>query len=282
MAKKSRRSRDGSEPDTTPRSTWWWVVGGVATVALFAGIAIAVFTAFGGASLSEKPVTLPQPPPLENPDPALERSAAADLLESTSFDDMTDEQLALVKSEAERVFANGEARGQNALVLADFVRRDGHTVASRQYNYVDAPGGNQVLNEVTSFYCTSEVPGFVDIFRSRKSVVKTTTEGAREVEGSRTFERTISATDWSNATDLGYDEVDGHRVHGVEVDFATVAGPTLRWQLWLDVETAQLRRYVDMSVPEAPYTFRWGTVPRIVPEPELGTPPCYAQVYTDD
>jgi hypothetical protein len=282
VSKKQQRGEHDDDLEGGP-STWWWVVGGVAVVLVSAGIAIALFTAFGGSSLSEEDPDTPELPPL-GAAPSLERSAAADLLEDKSFDDMTADELELVKSEATRVYADAEFRASNSFVRAiDVIRRDGHTVASRQYTIVETPGGTLANNEITSFYCDSEVEGFIDIYRSRSSIVRTNTEGLREQEGSQAFERIISATDWSDPTDLGYDEIDGRRVHGVEVKFAPLSGGEgLGWQLWFDVETAQLLRNVDMNAPGAPYTLRWGEVPRMVPVEELGTPPCYAQVYADD
>jgi hypothetical protein len=59
----------------------------------------------------------------------------------------------------------------------------------------------------------------------------------------------------------------------------TIASAVIGWQMWIDVETAQIRRVIDTTAPEAPYKFDWRPIPRIVPEPELGTPPCYNLVY---
>lgn len=280
MSKKKQRL-DDSDGEAGGIS-WRWMIGGLAIVLVSAGIAIAIFTALGGSSLSDEGDEPPELPALGAPAPT-ERSAVADLLENTSFDDMTDEELERVRAEVTRVYADTEFRASNRLVRAiDVIRREGHTVASRQYSLVETPAGTMANHEITSFYCDSEVDGFVDIFRSRSSVVRTRTEGLRERDGVQAFERVISATDWSEAKDVGFDEVNGRRVHGVEVKFEPLAGGLIGWQLWFDVETAQLLRFVDMLAPSTAYTLTFAEVPRMVPIAELGIPPCYAQVYSDD
>lgn len=275
-------------PPADDRGRLFWIVAGIATVVVSAGIAIAIFTLLGGASLSDnndRPDLTDDIPQLSGEPVVLERSAAADLLGATSFDDMTPEQLALVKSEAERAFANVDLRAASAAVLAiDVLRRDGTTRASRQYSTPLGPNGEPVLSVSTAFYCDSEVEGFLDVFRIRRSILATVPEGERIEQGAQPFERTIEATDWTGAADVGFEDIRGRRAHGVQVSYITRSGSAPPRQLWLDAETAQLLRLTDIldDGREAVYEFDWRKPERILPDPEIGTPPCYGPLYDDD
>lgn len=283
MSKKSRRERE-QPGDEAPRSLHPLLLigGAIAVVAAFAGIAILVFTWLGGASLSEEDPDIPAIPTLTSELPEFGRSAAADLLEGKSLDDMTPEELALVKSEAERVYANAEVRLSSKTIPAlDIVRRDGRTRISRQYVYTDSPGGAIVLGEIVAFYCDSNVAGFVDVYKSRTRLGTTTTEPGRIESGAQPFDEVLSATDWTAAKDLGFEEIEGRRAHRFEVQRTLQSGSQVAWQLWLDVETAQLLRSADGAAPDNPYTLDWRKPAKIIPATELGTPPCYAAIYGD-
>jgi hypothetical protein len=258
-----------------------WIAGGIGIVVVSAAVAIGVVTALGGESLSEPDPEIPDVPALQGEEPAFERSSVADLLESTSFDDMSAEERESVKSEVLRVFSEAEFRASNVLVPAfEIVRRRGHTMAQRQYVITETPGDDYALTEIVTFFCDSEAAGFIDVYRSRKTAAGgVNTEGERQPAGVQGFELIAISTDWTDAKDLGLEDIDGHLTRGVEVQLTTSGGAVIGWQMWIDVETAQIRRVIDTTAPEAPYKFDWRPIPRIVPEPELGTPPCYNLVY---
>lgn len=279
VSKKTQR-----EQPAAPISTRKWVVLGVGVIALTALLGVGIVTAFGGASLSEKDPEVPQPPALTGEPPLIERSAAAELLEGTSFDDMTQAERDLVRDEATRVFAEAEFRATSIAVLAiDVVRRDGTTHATRQFKIGESPGGALILQDIRSFYCDSPAEGFLDAYRTTVTPIGTTTGGDRIGTGTQAFDREMTAVDWTQTTDLGYDEVLGRRVHGVEVPFATLGGGSIRREMWFDVETARVLRHGEVT-PEGikgEYTFDWRKPPRIESTAELGIPPCYAEIYPD-
>jgi hypothetical protein len=289
LAKKNRNAGDDpARPPADDRGRIFWIVAGVATVLVSAGIAIAIFTLLGGSSLSDDddgPDFASDVPQLTGEPVVLDRSSAADLLAATSFDDMTSEQLALVKAEAERAFANVDLRATSAIILGiDLLRRDGVTRATRQYSTPLGPDGEPVFSVATTYYCDSEVEGFIDVFRIRRSVVATVPEGERVQQGTQPFQRVIEGTDWAEAKDLGFEDIRGRRTHGVEVTFVAQDGATTPRQIWLDVETAQMHRRTDIleNGQEQTYEFDWRKPERIVPDPEIGKPPCYGPFYDDD
>lgn len=255
---------------------------GAGVIALTALLGIGIVTAFGGASLSEKDPDVPEPPALAGEPPIIERSKAADLLEEKSFDDMTQAERDLVRDEATRVFADAEFRATSIAVLAiDVVRRDATTRATRQYKIGEGPGGALILQDIRSFYCDAPVEGFLDAYRTTVTPIGTTQGGDRVGTTTQAFDREMTAVDWTQTTDLGYDEILGRRVHGMEVPFATLGGVSMRRQMWFDVENARVLRHGEVT-PEGirgEYTFDWRKPPRIESTVELGIPPCYAEIY---
>ncbi len=266
-------------------STRTWVLVGAGVIALTALLGVGIVTAFGGASLSKKDPEVPQPPALATDPPPIERSAAADLLEGTSFDDMTQAERDLVRDEATRVFGDAEFRATSGGVLAiDIVRRDGTTRATRQFNIGESPGGALVLQDTRSFFCDAPVEGFLDAYRTTVTPLGTTIGGDRIDVTSQPLDREMSAVDWSQTTDLGYDEVSGRRVHGVEMPFTALSGSTIPWRMWFDVENGRMLKRGEIRTDggEAVYIFDWRSPPKIETTSELGIPPCYDEIYPED
>ncbi len=262
-----------------------WLVFGAIVMVAAVGTGILIATLLGFAGLSDEPEKLPEMPALGADEPQYPRSAAADILASVSFEEMTQEQIDLVKTEVTKAFDNAEFRATSPLVMGlDVVRRDGHTRAVHQYRPVDAPGGGLMLAETIIFFCPGP-EGFVDIFRADFSPLMGNVRGERKPEGTQPLDREISALDWTQRKDLGFDEFQGHRIHGVEMPFRAIeSDSTLPWQLWFDVETAQLR--VRREVPSDNndnfrYEFDWHAIPKIEPTEALGKPPCYDDIYPE-
>ncbi len=261
-----------------------WILIGAGVIVLTAVLGVGIVTAFGGASLSEKDPEQPRPPALTGETPPIERSAAAGLLESTSFDDMTQTERNLVRDEATRVFANAEFRATSSAVLAiDVVRRDGETRATRQFTIGESPGDEPILQDTRSFFCHAPVEGFLDAYRTTVTPLNTTIGGDRIEATSQPFDREMSAVGWNQMTDLGYDEVSGRRIHGVEMPFTTRAGLIIPWRMWFDVENARMlkRGEINRAGNEVEYLLDWRSPAKIETTAQLGVPPCYNEIYPE-
>ncbi len=217
-----------------------YVLFGVLILAGFAAAGFVSYTYFAGTSAgtSAPRIAVPQPSGAEQP---AERSAAADLLGSKSFADMTPEESEFVKTEVTRAFANAEFRTTSGLLPLgiDIFRIDGVTRVSRQYEAVPSAGGQPELKETLSFYC-DDISGNTNWFR-----YVTTAGGAgsaaKQIGKDQTpFSNTLTSLDWSTREDLGYQTIEGHRTHGVAMQFATPGGRSIRAENWFDVESARL------------------------------------------
>lgn len=275
---KKHRADQIAEPVSTRR----WVVTGIAVVLAAIGIGIGIAMLLGIAG-GDGPASLPKLPSLGAEEPVYPRSAAADLLANVSFEEMTPEQLDLVRAETTKAYANAEFRATSPAVMGlDVVRRDGHTRATRQYRTTDSPGGDKVLYQTIVFYCPGP-EGFIDLYRADITPLITEVKGDRKPDTSQPFDRDLSGLDWTSRKDLGFDEIDGHRVHGVEMPWWTIdRSRTIPWQVWFDVETAQLRLRRQAGPNDGDllrYALDWHAVPKIETVEKLGKPPCYDDIY---
>ena len=266
------------------------IVIGAAVLVAFAIAAILVVTVLGGSGLSKSDEAVKPPPPI-GPGPQLERSAAADLLGGKSWDDMTEEERALIKTEVSRVFDQATFRAANQTIVAiDIFRKDGLTQVSRQYLRVETQNGKQGLAQQVLFFCL-QPDGTTQPYRYLLSTLQ---NDFAEVEASkyrRPWDRITADIDWSSVVDIGFDDVNGRRVHGLEVhyNFGGVEGavPTTserRSRYWFDVETAQLLRRGQViaedtkTEDQALYTLDHSELPAIVLPDALEKPQCVQDI----
>jgi hypothetical protein len=266
------------------------VLGAVIIIAVFGAIGVAGSILIGEV-FGDDPVAAEPVPDFIGGEPPIERSAAADLLEGKSFEEMTDEERDLVVAEVKRVFDDAEFRArseieviQSSFAAVDVVRRGGVTRAVRYYRYGARPDGDgTMMTTETVFFCDSEVDGFLDSFRIRKNVLNTNVDGSRIQETSQPFDRELTGVDWTQPIDLGFDELEGRRVHGVQLPFTSALGGSSTWQLWFDVENGRLLRRGELNTEAAlvhDYRFDWRTPPRIEGGDDL-KPPCEGELYPD-
>ena len=214
--------------------------------------------------------------------PDIARSSVADLLASTSVEDMTPEQRSAVKAETVRVYGDAQFRVDNPVYLGvDIVRRNGETLAARQYAQTDAPGG-LTLSETITFFCRNE-DGTIERYRAIRSVDQTTAGVDKIEDGQQAMERIIDDLDWTQAKDLGLEEIGGRQARGVELQYDFDATQSFRTQVWFDVENARVLRYVQYdeqgnASPFSNYDFDWRIPPRIEPAANQDVP-CYERVY---
>jgi hypothetical protein len=263
---------------------------GAAVLVAFAVAAILVVTVLGGSGLSKSDEAAKPPPPI-GPGPQLERSAAADLLGGKSWDDMTEEERALIKTEVTRVFDQATFRATNQTIVAiDVFRKDGLTQVSRQYLRVEAQDGKQSLAQQVLFFCV-QPDGTPQPYRYLLSALQNDFAAAEASKYPRPWDRITADIDWSSVTDLGFDDVNGRRVHGLEVHyiFGGVEGavPTTgerRSRYWFDVETAQLLRRGQViaedtkTEDQAVYTLDHSELPAIVLPDALEKPQCVQDI----
>ena len=215
--------------------------------------------------------------------PAIERSSVADLLASTSFDDMTAEDREHVKAEVNRVYDNADVRITGpALIALDMARRNGTLRALRQYTVSDSPGG-EAPAVTTTFYCDGP-EGAVDTYTLAETFSERTPSYNRIGAGTQPLERMLSATDWSNAKDLGIEDINGRQARGVEMEYVLSEESRYVVRAWFDIENARVLKYVQYDdagkeSPTANYLFDWRETSRIEAGAELSTPPCYDELY---
>lgn len=289
--KRHRNDEEQRQPSRWDMSQWelstpQWVIIGAVVIVAFAAIAVTAVTIIAGSDGSQAGSVLLPPTPATEEEIPLERSAAADILDSKTWDEMSQEERDLVRSEMERVHDNADFRLVERLIFAiDIARRDGHTVASRQYRPGDTPGGDRALWTSFTFYCPTEVDGtpWADVYRYGLSPLRGTPVPTydRVRFDQRPTENYISSIRWDSITDLGWDEINGHRVHGFRFDFTTPDGTgSVEAEYWVDVDDARLRMRVETSAPDAPYLFDWRPQPPIIP-PIEGDVPCANGNYDD-
>jgi hypothetical protein len=260
------------------------IIGGALVLLCSAVIAVVLVTLLGGASLSEDEPELLRPPPLLGP-PVREPSEAGDLLATKTWDEMTDDERQLVRSEIIRAYDDAEFRAVSSRVIGiDVYRRDGTTWASRQYNNIESPGGAVVLRESLIFYCGAPQE------RVRAVRYNTTPLGTEVLEapgeiGQRAWQPIIEPIDWSSVRDLGFEEVDGRRTHVFQAAFIGGPSDSPRAQYWIDVETAQLLRWAELSADASlsevsDYTLDWGKLkPALVPDGQA-VPDCVESIQS--
>jgi hypothetical protein len=273
----------------TQRSPSLGLAGGALLVAVFIGLGILLITLLGGASWGgDDNNDAPPLPEMTGDPPAIERSAAADLLENKSFDDMTPDEVRLVRDEATRVFGDAEFRVTSEVIYGiDVVRRNGHTVASQQYQLSDnTPNKDVVLAQIIQFYCSGDKAGFVQAYRVDKTPFQSAFRQEEKAVSTLPFEVLLANLDWTQVRDVGYRDVEGRRTHGAALPYLTPNNQgVVITIIWLDVENARVLRREDRtnrSGVEQPYTFDWRTPPRIEATDDFETtPPCAASVYAD-
>ena len=264
---------------------------GATVLVVFAIAAILVVTLLGGGALS-KSNARPQPPAPIGPGPQLERSAAADILGAKSWDDMSEEERALVQSEVSRVFDQDTFRATNDVIVAiDIFRQDGLTQVSRQYLNIETPGGKQALAQQVLVFCT-QPDGTHLPYRYLLSPLQNEFAAVEASKYPRPWDRITADIDWSSVIDIGFDDVNGRRVHGFDVRyiFGDVEGavpPTggeRRTKYWFDVETAQLLRRAQIITEDpktearAAYTLDHSQLPPITLPDSLEKPACVQDV----
>jgi hypothetical protein len=283
VSRRSRRAAQGNgQRDDQPfQLRPVHIAVGIAVLLLSAGAAIAIFTLAGGSGLSDRDPSPPEPPALGEFQ-AAERSAAADLLSDGNFESMTPDDLELVQRELARAFADAEFRVRDPLVqVIDVVRREGHTVATRQFSRAESGTGSPYLVERRVFFCPG-ADGRVDIYRYAASVLATPTPQYDTAPfDQRPMERLVSDIDWTGAKDLGFADIDGRRAHGVLVGFRPPAGEgALETEYWIDVENARLLRRREPT-GTSDYAFDWRRPPRIETYPQHPQPPCASSIYAE-
>lgn len=278
MPKKTRKPQEDSSR-ITRRDVIIGLIAAAVLAAFGTGISMLVF---GDLSRGDKShgVDLPRPAGPEPP----ERSAAADLLADKSYADMTQEERDLLKSEITRAFANAQFRASNAYVPAiDVFRLDDRTRVSRQFRTGESPGGEVVLVQTLTFYCDSP-DGNISSYQYTVSPLGATSRATALKKWGSPFEGSVYGLDWSQATDLGFRTVAGHRVHGFEMPFnSPYTQRTLASRSWFDVESARLilREQPDAGGDEASYTFDWRQPAPVVIPPDQPVAPCAEAFYSN-
>lgn len=281
MSNKKLRNRD--EGEKTPsifEKRWFTILGGILFVSLFIALGIVIVTALGGDELSKEDPKQPELPAL-GAAPDVPRSPNADLLASTSFEDMTPEQRKAIADDAARQFANGEVRvSSDQIPGLDIARRDGHTRATRQFRIGDQnPGSELSLITTTIFYCDGP-PGTVDIYRVDDSGFEANATYDRKSADSPPFERLFPGADWSAPADLGRNTINGIEVRGVQIKYRPqeTADP-VDVEHWYDIDTGRLIFYRDAKVDSRfGYYIDWRVPPPIEVPEEMNTPPCASLV----
>ena len=284
MGNKGRNRRDANEDDLSDEavSARFIIVGAVVlVVAVILGSIIGTVLLVGVDE--DDPIDAAVPDFIADA-PDIERSSVADLLESTSFEDMTLEQREAAFEEFTSVLANAEFRMKSPLNLGiDVVRRDGTTVITRQYGVTEAPGG-EAHTDQTTFYCPG-AEGAIDVYQSTRTGPAGTTVSYNRIEaGAQPLERALTSVDLSKVTDLGTMDIGGRSARGVRFVYIVSATERRDTEAWFDIENGRLLSYQQFDSKGIPsvvvdYDFDWRVPPRIEPDPELSMPPCYDEIY---
>jgi hypothetical protein len=279
VAKKKKEPSQPFEP------TRLHIIAGLLVIAVFAGLAIALVTYFGGSSLSKSPQHFDVPQPA-GPVPALDRSAAADLLGGKSFSDMTQDELDLVKREVQRVYDNSQFRSTSAFTPLgiDVFRIDGVTRAVRQYQVAATPGGVNDLVESVYFYC-DDPSGKINVYHYAKSDFGAKATTQQLPHNQLPFDAIMSGVDWSQPTDLGHKTMEGRRVHGVSLQYTIPStGKAFPADYWFDEENARLiaRKAIlseDDTSGNVLRPFDWRQPQPLAIPPGQPAAPCAEAVY---
>ena len=279
MAKKKK------EPSRPFEPTKLHIIAGLLVVAAFAILAIGLVTYFGGSSLSKTPQHFDVPDPAA-PAPAIERSAAADLLKDKSFSDMTPDEIDLVKREVSRIYDNSQFRTTSAFAPLgiDVFRIDGVTRAVREFQVTGTPGGVNDLLETVYFYC-DDPSGKINSFRYAKSSLGVKAVGQQLPHNELPFDAILSGLDWSQPADLGHKTMDGRRVHGVSLRYTIpLTGKAFPAEYWFDEENGRLiARKAILSEEDTSGNvlrpFDWRQPQPLVIPPDQPAAPCAEAVY---
>jgi hypothetical protein len=262
-------------------------VMGAGVVALSAILAVVVFTLFVGTDFGkDSPSAGGIPAP--GAESAAERSAAADLLDSKSWDAMAQDERDLVRDEVNRAFADGHFRAASKLVAAlDVFKEGGETKISRLYQVLVKPTSSRSYAQTLTFYC-SETDGTVSAYEYFDDGQTVALKPAvTQDDRSQPWGIVISAIDWSTTVDIGFDKVDGHRVHGLRFTFTSKSreGGTRQDQTdyWFDTDSARLlarQLYVpDTDTSATRYTLKWRSLPPITIPDDQEKPGCVGDLY---
>jgi hypothetical protein len=280
VARKKKDAEDGQPFELTRIK----VLLGILVVAVFAGLAIAVVSLIGGSSLSEAPAAPPEPPGAIGDAPAIERSAAADVLANKTWDTMTQNERDLVKSEVTRVFDNATFRAVSSIVRVDVYRRDSHTRVTRQFQRVPTPGGKDTLQEQLNVYCPAStgVAGALDAYKYTKSPLGGQFAQATSKVGLQPWDPILARLDWSDVKDLGVKDVGGRRAHGIQMKFVG-ANSTVQTQHWFDVENGRLLERIELDPDGTPngiahYTLDYRKFAPIAAPQDQPQAPCYDEL----
>jgi hypothetical protein len=274
---KKTRNRPEQSGGITRRDV---IIGLVAAVVL-AAVGVTISMLILGPPDDGKSALLDLPTPAA-PEPTVEGNAAADLLANKSYDDMTQEERDTLKAAVTKAFDNAQFRASSLLVPAiDVFRIDGRTRASRQFKAASSPGGEAVVVETLTFYCDSP-EGNINAFQYTVSPVGTSSKATVLKPFGAPFEGSLYGLDWSQAKDVGFRTVDGHRLHGFEMPFdSPSSGRTNTSRTWFDVDTARviLREQPDTGGDEATYTFDWSIPAPLVIPADQPVAPCSEAVF---
>lgn len=284
MSNKKLRNRDqGDERPSLLDKATVRILGGALLVLLFVGVGIGIVTLLGGDDLSKEDPEFP-PIPALGEEPTAERSEVADLLESKSFDDMTEDEIKRIADEVVAVMANADVRfSSDATPAIDVWKRDGRTRAARAFRYREgAPGGGLVLETTTAFYCDAP-EGMVDVYHVVSTGFDAEDKYERVSAESPPFELVVRGLEWSEPADLGYREIDGRRAHGVGLRYkAQDNAEGVPAEHWFDVENARLLAYTETAgTTSFDFTVDWRKPPAIEVPSVLSTPPCASLVTGD-
>jgi hypothetical protein len=278
---KKTKQKEAAEPFELSRRH---IVLGLLIMIVTAGVAIAAITYFFGSSggNSTTQIAVPQP---TGPEPTAERSAAADLLASKSFADMSPDEVNLVKAAAIKAFANADFRTTSGLAPLgiDIFRIDDITRVSRLYEAGASAGGAAQLKTTLSFYC-DDISGKINWYRY--VITADASSAARPAQITKEqvpFNNTLSGLDWSQPEDLGFQTIAGRRTHGVAMQLTTIGGRTIRVESWLDVDNARLiaRKSYNSSddTQNLLRTFDWRQPNVVVIPPDQQAAPCSEAFY---
>ncbi len=168
---------------------------------------------------------------------------------------MSAEEQDLVKAEIARAYANAVFRGTSDTVPAiDVYRIDGTTRVSRQFKDAELPDKHATMQRL-AFYCDAP-DGGLDAYGYTVLPGNASSSSTSLSAHSQPFDGLISGLDWSQAKDLGFRTIAGHRTHGFEMPYLPpTMSTTVDSKSWFDVESARIiEREQEGS---ATYTFDW-------------------------
>jgi hypothetical protein len=274
VGNKRRRNQQPPEPGAASPDGRRTLTIGLIVAAACAIVAIGVASYVIGApkdNSSSKAPAATTPAPRPTPDAAdlalvptppgaepSEASAAADALANKTWDQMSQDEHDLVRTELTRTWSNAGLRVESSNILArDIFVLDGKTRAAREYEAVKSDGSTTGIKQALTFFCDNS-DGTVENFIAtidvdgRAALNRVTTP-----QDTYPFFAILSGLDWTDVKDLGWDTVAGHRAHGFDILYTnSTGGKSTRIQNWIDVTTAHLlRRYEESTGSD--FHFDW-------------------------